>query len=93
VQAHREIKARLGVPKLSITDIFRFPVLADLAEAVSAKLGGAAKTAATPAPAPAPAANTTVQPAAPSPAPAPANSRADAMARRREMRARRRHGS
>jgi hypothetical protein len=31
VQAHREIKAALNAPALSITDIFRFPVLADLA--------------------------------------------------------------
>jgi natural product biosynthesis luciferase-like monooxygenase protein len=31
VQAHREIRAALGAPGLSITDLFRFPVLADLA--------------------------------------------------------------
>ncbi len=31
VQAHREMKLALGSDKLSITDIFRFPVLADLA--------------------------------------------------------------
>ncbi len=31
VQAHREIRAALGTERLSITDIFRFPVLADLA--------------------------------------------------------------
>ncbi|MBV1862929.1 MAG: LLM class flavin-dependent oxidoreductase [Rhodobacteraceae bacterium] len=31
VQAHREIKAALNVAKLSITDIFRFPVLSALA--------------------------------------------------------------
>lgn len=31
VQAHREIREALGVPKLSITDIFRFPVLSALA--------------------------------------------------------------
>ena len=30
VQAHREIREKLKVPKLSITDIFRFPVLKDL---------------------------------------------------------------
>jgi acyl carrier protein len=92
VQAHREIKSRLGVPKLSITDIFRFPVLGDLAEAVQAKLGAPARvTKPVPAPAasaPAPVANTGTEPEAP-----PATSRADAMARRREMRARRRHGS
>ena len=32
VQAHREIRAALGTTKLSITDIFRFPRLADLAK-------------------------------------------------------------
>ena len=31
VQAHREIRAELDVPKLSITDIFRFPTLEGLA--------------------------------------------------------------
>ena len=32
VQAHREIRAALGTTRLSITDIFRFPTLAALAE-------------------------------------------------------------
>ncbi len=32
VQAHREIREQLNVPKLSITDIFRFPVLSALAK-------------------------------------------------------------
>jgi len=31
VQVHREIRAALGAAKLSITDIFRFPVLGQLA--------------------------------------------------------------
>ena len=31
VQMHRELRETLGLPKLSITDIFRFPVLRDLA--------------------------------------------------------------
>jgi hypothetical protein len=31
VQAHREIREALGAARLTITDIFRFPVLADLA--------------------------------------------------------------
>ncbi len=35
VQAHREIKADLGISKLSITDIFRFPVLSALAARLS----------------------------------------------------------
>ena len=32
VQAHREIREQLNMPKLSITDIFRFPVLSALAK-------------------------------------------------------------
>lgn len=88
VQAHREIKSKLGVAKLSITDIFRFPVLGDLAEAVGDKLGGGAPARS------APAMKTTSQTApTPEPTEAPAVSREDAMARRREMRARRRRGS
>ena len=35
VQAHREIKQALGLESLAITDIFRFPVLRDLANHVS----------------------------------------------------------
>ena len=71
---------RPGVAKLSITDIFRFPVLGDLAKAVEGKLGPAP---AAPAAAPAPA------PAVPAAQDAPTG-RADAMAARRAMRARRR---
>lgn len=83
VQAHRDIRTELGVAKLSITDIFRHPGLADLAEAVSAKLGGG--------PAPKAGGRDAAAPASPADAAAPAsgNARADAMARRREMRARR----
>ena len=84
VQAHREIRTRLGVTKLSITDIFRFPVLGDLAEAVQGKLGGGAA----PARPATPAAQTSSGPTG-SATPATGNARADAMARRREMRARR----
>lgn len=71
VQAHREIRADLGVAKLSITDIFRFPVLETLAAHIE-KLSGAAQ----PAPTPEPPENNDR-----------ANARADAMARRRQMRA------
>ncbi len=39
VQAHREIKAEMGVDQLSITDIFRFPVLSALASQVETKSG------------------------------------------------------
>lgn len=35
IQAHREIKARLGNVSLNITDIFRFPVLASLADHIA----------------------------------------------------------
>ena len=45
VQAHREIRETLGMPKLSITDIFRFPTLSALA----AHLDDGPKPAATPA--------------------------------------------
>lgn len=81
VQAHREIRARLEVAKLSITDIFRFPVLGDLADAVAAKMAGPTKPAANVAPQPSPAAPDRPEDAG--------NARAAAMARRREMRARR----
>jgi hypothetical protein len=40
VQAHRDIRTALDVPKLSITDIFRFPTLAGLAEHVESLTGG-----------------------------------------------------
>lgn len=39
VQAHREIREKLGAAKLGITDIFRFPVLSALSERVSESLG------------------------------------------------------
>lgn len=39
VQAHREIREAFGVKKLSITDIFRFPVLSDLTARVEGLLG------------------------------------------------------
>jgi natural product biosynthesis luciferase-like monooxygenase protein len=49
VQAHRDIRKELNVPGLSITDIFRFPTLAALAETVDKKTGGT-KPEAEPAP-------------------------------------------
>ncbi len=45
VQAHRAIRDGLGAKGLSITDIFRFPVLADLAERVAGLTGGVAAPA------------------------------------------------
>ena len=38
VHAHREIREALALPGLSITDVFRFPVLADLARHIDSKL-------------------------------------------------------
>lgn len=75
VQTHRAIREELGAAKLSITDIFRFPVLRDLAGRV---VGMVETLPDAPAPAPQPATQDRAQ------------SRSDAMARRREMRARRR---
>ncbi len=75
VQAHREIRNALNVQKLSITDIFRFPILGALAEKVEEKTEGGSK------PAKSPETDTdNAQKVA---------TRQDAMARRREMRARR----
>ncbi|MFM7656664.1 MAG: MupA/Atu3671 family FMN-dependent luciferase-like monooxygenase [Paracoccaceae bacterium] len=76
VQAHREIRQELNAPKLSITDIFRFPVLSALAR----HLDDRPKTA-TAAPA--------GRPATLAPANDRAEARNDAMARRMAMRARR----
>ncbi|WP_282159044.1 MupA/Atu3671 family FMN-dependent luciferase-like monooxygenase [Shimia thalassica] len=76
VQAHREIRTVLEVPKLGITDIFRFPVLSDLARKVDELSGGASAAAATPI-------NDT-------PPAEKASARSDAMSKRRAMRSRRR---
>ncbi|WP_370047086.1 MULTISPECIES: MupA/Atu3671 family FMN-dependent luciferase-like monooxygenase [Salipiger] len=97
VQAHRAIRDELGAKGLSITDIFRFPVLADLTARVAGLVDpGAAPTVAPKrAPAPQPQPEPAAAPAAPAPeASAPiandrAKARSDAMARRRVMRARR----
>ena len=76
VQVHRALRTELGLTRLSITDLFRFPVLGDFAAHVA---GASAAKPGTRAAAPAPAA--TVQPVA-----ATGDSRADAMARRRALR-------
>ncbi|WP_210528171.1 MupA/Atu3671 family FMN-dependent luciferase-like monooxygenase [Rubellimicrobium arenae] len=44
VQAHRDIRARLGSDKLSITDIFRFPTLGALAQRVDELTGARPST-------------------------------------------------
>ena len=76
VQAHREIRAELNAPKLSITDIFRFPVLSALARHLDDRPKVAAVAAVLVAP-DAPAVNDR------------AEARSEAMARRMAMRARR----
>ncbi|UWR65144.1 LLM class flavin-dependent oxidoreductase [Phaeobacter inhibens] len=50
VQAHRDIRGALDVPKLSITDIFRFPTLSGLAGHIDALTGAPATEDATAAP-------------------------------------------
>ncbi len=76
VQAHREIRDRLGATKVSITDIFRFPVLEQLAAHIEGPK---------PAPSMAPPPVQTPAPAAPQ-----GESLAEAMDRRRAMRLARR---
>jgi len=78
VQAHRELRTRLNMPGLSITDIFRFPVLDDLARHLDSK-----HRPATAAPV------QTLHPPSNAPANTAAPDRMDAMARRRAMRDRR----
>ncbi|WP_370241476.1 MupA/Atu3671 family FMN-dependent luciferase-like monooxygenase [Pararhodobacter marinus] len=77
VQAHREIREVLALPGLSITDVFRFPVLQALAAHIDAKLKPAGSSA----------------PQTPEPAKEveqeAARGRMDAMSRRRAMRAER----
>ncbi|WP_050527543.1 MupA/Atu3671 family FMN-dependent luciferase-like monooxygenase [Pseudorhodobacter aquimaris] len=82
VQAHREIRASLGLDKLSITDIFRFPVLEKLAAHIESTME--ASVGATPAPAQA-VMPPQVQPSVHA-APPAGPKRTDAMARRRAMR-------
>ncbi|MDQ2089350.1 MupA/Atu3671 family FMN-dependent luciferase-like monooxygenase [Marimonas arenosa] len=77
VQAHREIRELCGVPKLAITDIFRFPTLAGLAQRVRDLSSTAGE-----APAPVAAAKAASEERE--------DVRRDTMSRRRDMRARRR---
>ncbi|MGB7318942.1 MAG: MupA/Atu3671 family FMN-dependent luciferase-like monooxygenase [Planktotalea sp.] len=78
VQAHREIRDTMGA-KISITDIFRFPVLSALAERVAASGGQAIAQTST--------RQTETNAAAPGQPTARAEGRVDAMAKRRAMRA------
>lgn len=79
VQVHREIRADLGISKLSITDIFRFPVLEALAAHIDKTIGATVAPPSVPEPAPGPENAPTTNDRA--------STRADAMARRRAMRA------
>lgn len=84
VQAHREIRDSLGLTKLSITDIFRFPILSALAAHLDGGQAPLTPKAATAFAASAPlSANA---PAEPSGQASRADTRADAMARRRALR-------
>jgi natural product biosynthesis luciferase-like monooxygenase protein len=77
VQAHRELRTELGTDRLSITDIFRYPTLAALAQHLGGDTATACRT------------ETAAPPSGPGAASgeAQAAQRADAMARRRMMRA------
>ncbi|WP_374637646.1 phosphopantetheine-binding protein, partial [Paracoccus sp. (in: a-proteobacteria)] len=89
IQLHRTMRDRLSLPRLGVTDIFRFPVMADFLKHV-ATLTPASATAA-PAAAAAPVAPAPAAPAAAAPAAADASAE-DAMARRRALRAQLRGG-
>jgi acyl carrier protein len=78
VQTHRALRDELGA-KLSITDIFRFPVLSALADQIAEKGGLAANSSVAPAQA--------QQEKIVSTGAARADQRADAMSKRRAMRA------
>ncbi|WP_323032900.1 MupA/Atu3671 family FMN-dependent luciferase-like monooxygenase [Paracoccus sp. (in: a-proteobacteria)] len=82
IQLHRTIRDRLSLPRLGVTDIFRFPVMADFLKHVASLMP--ANSAAPAAVAPSP-----VAPVAP---PEPAEAGDDAMARRRALRAQLRGG-
>ncbi|KAA0920366.1 LLM class flavin-dependent oxidoreductase [Aquicoccus porphyridii] len=75
VQAHREIRELCAVPKLAITDIFRFPTLEGLATRVRELVGDGPEPAAKP---------------APGKGSEPVMTESDMQSRRREMRAKRR---
>ena len=96
VQLHRELREKLGVARLSITDIFRFPTLSALAQHLSdgATPAIAVRPTPTQSPRPSPVAQPLVttpsaidRPAPDTPAGQRAAARAEAMSRRRAMRA------
>ncbi|MTH34211.1 LLM class flavin-dependent oxidoreductase [Paracoccus limosus] len=97
IQLHRTMRDRLAVPRLGVTDIFRFPVMADFVKHI-AGLAGAAGVAANRAAVPG---GVVTPPRAAEPSPAapvapvaaePPAAADDAMARRRALRAQLRGG-
>lgn len=82
VQAHRELRAALNLPGMSITDVFRFPVLGDLVRHLDAQIRPTPTQVVTDFPE----ARTTTAPPAETSA---ASSRMSIMARRRAARAER----
>ena len=88
IQLHRTMRDRLALPRLGVTDIFRFPVLADFVRHVA---GLAPAKAAAAAPVATPVAAVAPAPVAAAPQPEPAGGD-DAMARRRALRAQLRGG-
>ncbi|MDS9466348.1 LLM class flavin-dependent oxidoreductase [Paracoccus sp. MBLB3053] len=93
IQLHRTMRERLALPRLGVTDIFRFPVMADFLRHV-VSLAPTGETADKPV-APPTAAEASSRAASPSVAPVPEPAVAaagDAMARRRALRAQLRGG-
>ncbi len=93
IQLHRTMRDRLSLPRLGVTDIFRFPVMADFLKHVATLApAGAGPAPAATAPTAAPAApSSPAAPVAAAPA-AAAQAADDAMARRRALRAQLRGG-
>ncbi len=85
IQLHRTMRDRLALPRLGVTDIFRFPVMGDFVKHVASLTPGTVTKPAAAAPTPAPA-------AAPTTAGAPDPAGDDAMAKRRALRAQLRGG-
>ncbi|KGJ03790.1 natural product biosynthesis luciferase-like monooxygenase domain-containing protein [Paracoccus halophilus] len=86
IQLHRTIRDRLALPRLGVTDIFRFPVMADFARHV-ATLAPAANGATPAAKAAVAEPAVTDRSAAPAAGEAPAALAEDAVAKRRALRA------
>lgn len=88
IQLHRTMRDRLALPRLGVTDIFRFPVMGDFVKHVAGLAGGTPVKPATPVVVATPAPAVEQSPAVPE-QPALVD---DAMARRRALRAQLRGG-